>query len=658
MSLIKYILLLVTSILYIGLNINAQEFGNKEHYLIDSLVLSELSTHDVNLLDSCLNKFHTTNNDSVKLNILTEISDELLHDKWIAYQHYQIELINKYEQTNNANYIKRYRINSLINLGFYYRSVHKTSKALDFYSQALKQAKEQNQKESIALILNNIGVIYSSNKSDYQKTLKLYKEALAIRLEIKDDYGIANSYLNIGTITADIDPIESTKYFFKALKKYQNIKHQNGEANALKNIAILYNLNNNDSALFFIDKAINLFKSIGNKTYYIATLLDKNKISPLDISTLNNALEMSKETKDLKTSALISKLLSDQYKATGNYSKSLVFYKAYIQFRDSTDKLNNNIEVIKKQAEFEYKQQKEIDDLNNQKILELEKEKKEKQLMITYSATFGLIIILLFFFFIYKRLKRNKRQKNTIQEQHKEITDSINYAKRIQKAIIPSKKSLTNLFKNHFTIYIPKEVVSGNFYWLQQKENTTYIAVADCLNRGIAGAMISIVCNDALNSSLKEYNIVDPGEILDRTKDIIKTELKTKNATTKEGMNISLCSIKENVLAYSGANQPLWIVRGAEIIVLNANPQIVGKSDSTASFKTYTHNLKPNDTVYLFTGGHLENFKTKNVEAFKLFLLSIQNKTISEQKELIIQYINKSNQNKLDDICIVGFNVN
>jgi len=248
-----------------------------------------------------------------------------------------------------------------------------------------------------------------------------------------------------------------------------------------------------------------------------------------------------------------------------------------------------------------------------------------------------------------------------LAEHHKEIADSINYAKRLQQAIFPSRKKLNQELKNGFIFFRPKDVVSGDFYWMEVKEDLILFAAADCTGHGVPGAMVSLVCNNALNRSVREYNCIDPGKILDKTREIVIEEFEKSSEQVKDGMDIALCSIKGNQLKYAGAHNPLWIIRNGKLIETKADKQPIGKFEKTTPYTTHTFTLQPNDTVYVFSDGYADQFggekgkkfKTTN---FKKLLLGLQDKSMDHQKSRIEDAFEnwRGENEQLDDVCVIG----
>ena len=252
-------------------------------------------------------------------------------------------------------------------------------------------------------------------------------------------------------------------------------------------------------------------------------------------------------------------------------------------------------------------------------------------------------------------------KKEEIEEAHKEITDSINYAKRIQSAILPSSKVVRECLKNAFVLYQPKDVVAGDFYWMEALNDRVIFAAADCTGHGVPGALVSVVCNNALNRSVREFGLKDPGEILDKTREIVIAEFEKSEDEVKDGMDIAICSLERDMLKYAGANNPLWLVKDGEILETKANKQPIGKFDQLLPYSTHTFQLEKSDTIYIFSDGYVDQFggdKGKKFKAkpFKELLLSMQHLNMAKQKERLQRTFNnwKGDIEQVDDICVIG----
>ncbi len=261
-------------------------------------------------------------------------------------------------------------------------------------------------------------------------------------------------------------------------------------------------------------------------------------------------------------------------------------------------------------------------------------------------------------------LKEIHYQKLIVEEKSQEITDSIEYAKTIQSAILPSSKIIDEFLNDSFVLYIPKDIIAGDFYWIEAKEDRILFAVADCTGHGVPGAMISVVCNNALNRSVREYNLSDPGEILDKAREIVIEEFEKSEAEVRDGMDIAICSLIGDKLEYAGAHNPLWIIRNGILLETKANKQPIGKFENLEPYTTHSFQLEKGDTIYIFSDGYSDQFggargKKYKTNNFKNFLLSIQESSIEKQLVLLEGEFEKwrGAMEQIDDVCIIGLRV-
>ena len=257
-----------------------------------------------------------------------------------------------------------------------------------------------------------------------------------------------------------------------------------------------------------------------------------------------------------------------------------------------------------------------------------------------------------------------REQKEKIELAHKEIKDSINYAKRIQSAILPPDRLVKELLGNSFIIYKPKDIIAGDFYWMEKKEETVFFAAADCTGHGVPGAMISVICHSALNRSVREYGLSMPGEILDKAREIVLKEFEKSDVEMMDGMDIALCALQGSTLLFAGAQRPLLIIRNNEVIEYKGNRQPIGLGWKMEPFQSHTIELQKGDSIYLFTDGVTDQFGGENakkflISRFKKLLLSIQSESIEKQKKLINESFEnwRGKEKQIDDVCVIGIQV-
>jgi serine phosphatase RsbU (regulator of sigma subunit) len=216
-------------------------------------------------------------------------------------------------------------------------------------------------------------------------------------------------------------------------------------------------------------------------------------------------------------------------------------------------------------------------------------------------------------------------------------------------------------------MYKPKDIVAGDFYWCEVVgRDYLLIAAADCTGHGVPGAMVSVVCSNALNRTVKEFEITEPGKILDKTRELVVETFERSENEVKDGMDISLCLLnkKTNQLQWSGANNPLWIVRDEKIIEFKANKQAIGKVDKPALYETHSINLQKNDSVYIFTDGYADQFGGPNGKKFKYHqLVELMRRIgvlpVKEQHQTLEKEFEdwKGTLEQVDDVCVIGIKV-
>jgi serine phosphatase RsbU (regulator of sigma subunit) len=263
-------------------------------------------------------------------------------------------------------------------------------------------------------------------------------------------------------------------------------------------------------------------------------------------------------------------------------------------------------------------------------------------------------------------------QKHIVEEKQKEIIESINYAKRLQQAILPPIELINAYLPHSFVLYQPKDIIAGDFYWMETVGDLILITAADCTGHGVPGALVSVVCSNALNRAVKEFKLVEPGKILDKTKELVLETFEKSVSEVKDGMDISLlCIDKSNkTVFWSGANNPLWYVEPTtnensdaswELIEIKADKQPIGKSDHGKTFTTHQIKYKENTSFYLFTDGYADQFGGPKGKKFKYkpmqeLIISMQDQPMQSQAEIFSQAFNqwKKNLEQVDDVCLIG----
>lgn len=271
--------------------------------------------------------------------------------------------------------------------------------------------------------------------------------------------------------------------------------------------------------------------------------------------------------------------------------------------------------------------------------------------------------------FLFKVELNESRKK--LYEKNKEITDSINYAKKIQSAYLPPQEVFHRVFKDAFLLFKPKDIVSGDFYWfytsINENSKVLHCAVADCTGHGVPGALMSVICSNALNEVVVNNKILNTNTILNETRRLVKQSLKsTTYSGQKDGMDIALIKLDPatNELWYSGAFNPLWVKQGNTITELAPDKQPIGVYDHEKDFSVQHVQLNKGDIVYLFSDGYADQFGGPKGKKFKYkqlkeLLLANANLTMQEQKQKLESTLEnwRGNLEQVDDVCVIGIRV-
>jgi len=261
--------------------------------------------------------------------------------------------------------------------------------------------------------------------------------------------------------------------------------------------------------------------------------------------------------------------------------------------------------------------------------------------------------------------KKNKE----LELKNKNITDSIKYAKRIQDAILPDLDYLKQIINDFFILYKPRDIVSGDYYWATKKGEHLIFAAADCTGHGVPGAFMSMLGITLLDEIVNKKNIFDSNQILDEMRKAVIKSLKQRGirGEAQDGMDLSLCSIntKTNIMQYSGAYNPLYIIRNDELIRYKANRMPIGiYYKKTAEFTCHTIQLQKNDIIYLFSDGYLDQFSEKTGEKlmlknFRKYLLETGHLPLNEQKEYLETKLSEwqGKADQVDDILVFGVKI-
>jgi len=541
------------------------------------------------------------------------------------------------------------------NIGILYNKSGKTKEALDIYKDNQKLSRIIS--DTLSMACTNINMAFLLEMDNYDSSEILIYQANELAENIENDYesfAFTNyilGYYNFRKISQEkaffID--SAMKYLSTSYKIYQKNENPQGMAFYYEGIAeIKFAVRELDSALFYIDKALSLVKKIKGKGmpgnihgalfYWI----------PFDISTS-------------QTSSLFY-FKYYIYSVMKDSEKALEFFERYHALKDSVDKTSAKEDLVKYESDKAYEIKKQLSDIKHDQ--EIKSQKKVQIVLFT-----GIIIVVFFLVFIYKQLATTKKQKVVIEEKQQEISDSINYAKRIQDAMMTSSVYLEDTLPKSFIFFKPKDVVSGDFYWIHKdQENNIFFTVADCTGHGVPGAFMSMIGTSLLNEIIIEKGIKDTDKILNEMRaQIIKSLSQEEEGAQKDGMDISLCKLnmKNKTVEFSGAHNSLVHVRGKELNSIRGDHQPVGLLlGDKKPFTKHKLKLKKDDMLYIYSDGYQDQFggekgKKYMGAKFKNHLQKISSKSEDEQLKSLSEEFSLwiRDYEQIDDVCVMGVKI-
>jgi serine phosphatase RsbU (regulator of sigma subunit) len=568
---------------------------------------------------------------------------------------------------------------SYSNISNIYLTQGKHSKALQYQLSALKIAEESKDSTAMSVAYHCVGNIFNAqNKSE--EALQYYFKAAIISEKFKNMWEISNVYESIGTwYFKNKNYKEALRSYFKALAAQETIQDKRNMAFAYSGIGKVY-LKEKEltKSHFYHRKALELYLKIGDKeglTQAYGGLGDLYREKGDVTAALENYNKMVVIAKELDYKEALQEAYQNfalLYKKQGEFEKALEYTTLYNNIKDSLLNKENFKQVSELNTRYETdKKEKEI--LLLTKDQELAAKIIKQQQLVRWGLIGGLLLLFVSIFSIYRRYRFKQKandlleaQKKEIQEKNTLITDSIDYAKTIQEAVLPTPVAMQKLFPQSFVLNRPKAIVSGDFYWISKVGNQLVCAVADCTGHGVPGAFMSLLGYNVLENEVKKTTGVQPSVILDNLNAEILKNFSKAGEIVKHGMDISLISIdtETNQLQYAGAHNSLYMVRNGQLIELKADKKGIGSVHKNKSdgFTNQIIELQKGDMIYLHTDGFPDqiggpNRKKFYYQPFKDLLAGISKLEVAAQKnKLEDAHLNwlGNKMDQTDDILIMG----
>lgn len=552
-------------------------------------------------------------------------------------------------------------------LGYCYWRFSEFSLSMEHSLKALEYYQSVGDLRGEADTLNSLGAVFMFRK-EHQKRLECNLKCLEIRIQLGNADDISGSMNNIGETYLEMEEFVPAKKWFEDCINYPGAT-QDSVAWACHNLGKLFLIEENFefSKAYFI-KSLNLSSAIDyhvltTETYIQLSILnqlmgDMNSAQEFGMKALHLA-ELTGAKEEQKNAHL---LLSEICELQGDPQAALLEFKKYHQLFTEIHN-ESNIQRLK--------------DLEFQHDMETMRKEAEIERLKTVELRAA-----------YDQIDS---QKQLLEQRNKEIMESIRYAQRIQQAVLKEEKHVSEHLPEHFIFYKPKDIVSGDFYWAQEKDGILYVAAADCTGHGVPGGFLTMLGIAFLNEIITKNEALTPAQILNELREKFIKELRLQD-TTNDGMDITLVSLRYDEvsdtkeLMWAGAYNPLWVVKkqdrfgisktelsntaivsevwhneSIQLLEIKPDKQPIGRSDEYTDFTNHHLTLEKDDLLYLFSDGYQDQFggdegKKLKRSGFKNLIMSLAEKPLENQLQTIEQFFDswKGENDQVDDVCVIG----
>jgi serine phosphatase RsbU (regulator of sigma subunit)/Tfp pilus assembly protein PilF len=573
-------------------------------------------------------------------------------------------------------------VHLLNSMASHYYSSGDFSKSSSYFNKAYFLASKTGSHKLMFDVSLNFGNLYYYH-NNYKKAEEWYRiaEYHLNKTKNKSYLSLNNVYNNLGSTYGAMGRLwESEKYFLKCLHLIKYIPDSLNTAFTYNNIGqTYYHMNKLNLAKFFLFKSMLIKVKMKDSNIvfdgYSSYGLILNKLNMYDSSLYY--LHLSRPYLNYKDyfddvrgyyTGIVENFLHKKMHDSAHYYFNM--YNNFItnKFLELSEGLvsggeENFLKEVKMEADS---LRNEITNKNKEIII-------QKQKTISYSTVIILLIALIFTGLLYNRFKIIKQQKQIIEnqnllleEKNKNIEESIRYARHVQSGFLPKENIFSKYFTDYYLIFLPRDIVSGDFYFAYPVNEGLYVGVADCTGHGVPGAMMSMLCHDLLIQCIKDASVNSPEIILNMAKKRISTRMD-ENHSLRDGMDISLIFIPENrkYIKYAGANRPLWIKRNKELLIFTPDKHSIGYSEMEVNFTLQEIELQKSDILYMFSDGitdqfHHLNGKKITTKKLKEFIISLPDdiNVIEEKKQLENYFLDwKGHAEQTDDVCFLSLRI-
>ncbi|GAB4328253.1 MAG: hypothetical protein OHK0038_02090 [Flammeovirgaceae bacterium] len=602
---------------------------------------------------------------------------------------YESELLNFYVSENDSSEI----VNSLMKIGESYYNSENFQKSLENYLILAKIPSSKWVKPHLPKILNNIGLIFRARRN-FTEARNYFQLAYDAAIKNKDRAEEGNALNNLGGNYYLSGDYENALEFFK---QGYSVREENGDkllmSKSLNNIALVYSkLKRPELSLRRYHRSLSILLELGADSD-LAVIYDNLGDLQLITNNFDSALYYHQKSLEHALKLRNKTMMEDAYYSLAQTYEKLKDYKSALDAQRKSYSLKDSIfddllsrQISEMQAKYDAEnKQIEIESLRQEKEIN-NLQLKNRELLI-YAGLVVTVIILALLLVLYKRnkieretnLKLNEQyieisqknaeiqaQRDEIEKSHQQIQSSIKYAQRIQNAILPRIEDLRSILPASFIIFRPKDVVSGDFYWIHKVGDIKIVVVSDCTGHGVPGAFMSMIGNELLNEIVSLNHILMPSKILENLHKGVKRVLKQEDSSNRDGMDVAICAIESSTkkVRFSGAKNPVIYIENGELQYIRGNRNPIGgvQKDSDEPFQLHEFEVSNDTIIYLFTDGFQDQFggqNDKRLGAKRLRELLLENHKfpMEEQKSILESalYSWMRGYSQTDDITILGF---
>lgn len=648
------------------------------------LLVSKTRAQNLNI-DSALKVLKVAKEDTNKVILLSSIAWDISYQdlqKGLEYAEQSMILAKKLNA--ERQYPRVFRV-----AGSIYHDMAEQGKALDLYLESIKYIKKYNLIREEGFVYNSLGNFYN-RRNDLRKAVSYYMLCVDAHKKANNIPPVYKAYNNLSGAYLKIKKPDSALYYIHLCKTY-NLENNNRESLLYNNIAlseIYTETDNKKKGLAFADSAVAIAKEISDKYSLVRALIQQayalggnNRMNEA-VAVLEECMEIANEIGDLTSLESAATFATDYYESMGDYKNALKYYKKRKAYGDSLSSNENIRQIRMAEAKYENeKKQAEIELLDEKQ--KLSEARQEKNKLYLSSAGVGIIALIALIILLYRN-NRNKQkanaelalyndevkhQKELVEDKNKEITDSINYAQRIQQSLLTSHAYFEKNTRESFILFKPKDIVSGDFYWALNHEGNFMLMTADCTGHGVPGAMMSMMGINFINEIVNEKKLSSPAAILNQLRKEIIKSLNPEGSTVegKDGMDCSLCSfdLKNGRLTYANANNSFYILRKGTLIHSQVNKMPVGAGHNSDNlFNEFQMGLEKDDIVITLTDGYADQFGGPQGKKFKYrqlekLLTDTAHLPLSGMRDILDKTIDdwRGSLGQVDDICIIGIKI-